>query len=388
MPARFAALLLLIAVSLGGCGSPEPPQAEAAAKPAAAPAPPPLPAGWNEFSPGGETTCSDGSDYKFFARPGNPEKLLVYLQGGGGCWTRHTCDEQLNPSYNIRVGEFHPQNYDGIFNFDNPDNPFSDHSVVFAPYCTGDVHIGASDTVYDPVDETGQPLTIHHQGFANVAAVLEFTRAQFPSASEIFVTGSSAGSIPSPYYTVKIAESYPDARIAQLGDGAGGYRVGPDDSLPHAQWGTVPVLNQHPAWGEEADETFNYERLYIGAAKHLPNVQFAEYDTAEDDVQKRFLGLFGIEGVQLIDNLDANYADIRAEVDNFVGYIAGGELHTILGRPEFYTYTVGERSVRDWVADLAAGHPVSDVRCEECSLPEIIGGYPQEEQNQPQEVAE
>ena len=41
--------------------------------------------GWNEFSASGKTTCSDGSPYKFFVRPGASEKLMVYMQGGGGC---------------------------------------------------------------------------------------------------------------------------------------------------------------------------------------------------------------------------------------------------------------------------------------------------------------
>ena len=35
--------------------------------------------GWNRIAPGGETTCSDGSEYAFYARPGDPEMLLVYF---------------------------------------------------------------------------------------------------------------------------------------------------------------------------------------------------------------------------------------------------------------------------------------------------------------------
>ncbi len=366
MPFKFSVPFILAAFLFTGCGAPETPTS---AEPVAATLSP----GWNEFSPGGDTTCSDGSDYKFFARPGDPEKLLVYLQGGGGCWSRETCDENISPSYNIRIGDFHPKFYNGIFDFDNPGNPFADYSVVFAPYCTGDVHIGASDTIYDPVDETGEPLTIHHQGFANAQAVLDFARDEFPAPAEVFVTGSSAGAIPSPYYAVKIAETYPDARVTQLGDGAGGYRQDGDGARPQDQWGTLAVMKQHPAWAEETAESFNYERIYIGAARHLPDVQFAEYDTAEDSVQKRFLALSGSSTTALIDNLVANHADIRSEADNFAGYIAGGDLHTVLGRPDFYTYTVGNRSVRDWVADLASGRPVSDVRCDDCRLPEFTG---------------
>ena len=44
--------------------------------------------------------------------------------------------------------------------------------------------------------------------------------------------------------------------------------------------------------------------------------------------------------------IDQNMADIAADVENFVAYTAGGALHTILPREEFYTYAVdGVRSV-------------------------------------------
>ncbi len=217
--------------------------------------------GWNAFTPGGDTTCSDGSEYKFFARSGNPEKLMVYLQGGGACWSRETCDENISPSYNIRIGGFQPDRYRGIFEFDNPDNPFADYSVVFAPYCTGDVHLGASDTVYDPVASDGAPLTIHHQGFRNVQSVLDFAYRQFLEPKEIFVTGSSAGAMPSPYYAVQLATHYPHARVSQLGDGAGGYRRSATGTRPHEAWGTLAVLTQHPAWAKEETDSFNYERI-------------------------------------------------------------------------------------------------------------------------------
>ena len=217
-----------------------------------------------------------------------------------------------------------------------------------------------------------------HQGFRNVQAVLDFAYREFPAPTEIFVTGSSAGAMPSPYYAVHLAEHYTDARVTQLGDGAGGYRRSADSAKPHEAWDTLAVMTEHPAWAGETVDAFNYERIYIGAASHLPQVQFAEYDTAEDAVQRRFLALSGNATTGLLANLQANQADIRAQASNFASYIAGGELHTILGRPEFYSYTVGEVSVRDWVADLVAGKPVADVACVDCRLPEFVG-YPTSE---------
>jgi hypothetical protein len=332
-----------------------------------------LDSGWNDVEPGGDTMCSDGSRYKFFVRRGNSDNLLVYLQGGGGCWMRENCDASLAPSYKIRIGDFRPDQYSGIFEFDNPANPFGDYSVVFAPYCTGDLHLGASDTLYAPgISTGGAELTIHHRGVANVQAVLEFAYDHIPAPEAIFITGSSAGSIPSPYYAVRLAEHYRTARVTQLGDAGGGYRQTDEFTLPHKTWNTLAVLNGHPAWAAETAETFNYERIYIDAAKYLPRIQFAEYDAAEDAVQLSFLKMMGSNATSLEGYLKANYSDIREKADKYASYMAGGEVHMILMRPEFYRYTVGEESMRDWVADLAAGNPVADVACTECALPDYI----------------
>ena len=51
----------------------------------------------------------------------------------------------------------------------------------------------------------------------------------------------------------------------------------------------------------------------------------------------------------LIELLEANFTDINAAIDNFRSYTAGGEVHTILRRPEFYTYQVDGLRFRDWV---------------------------------------
>ncbi len=336
--------------------------------------------GWTSVAPGGETTCSDGTPYRFFARPGDPEKLLVFFQGGGGCWTSDTCDPDGNPTYTVNIDpEYTPFAF-GAFNFDNPENPFNDHSVVFAPYCTGDVHLGASDTIYPPREEGGEPFTVRHQGRANAQAVLDWTFANVPSPAEVFVTGSSAGAIPSPFYAALVANAYPDARIAHMGDGAGGYRRMNGDARPDEQWGTFSFITSEPGFEDLAPDGFNYERLYIAAAKAHPDILFTEFDAAEDDVQKRFLALSGAHDVKLQEALEANHADIRAEVPNFRAFITGGESHTILRRPEFYTYAANGVRIRDWVADLAAFKPVADVTCVDCSrdtyagepLPEIF----------------
>ena len=327
---------------------------------------------WQEIVPAGNTTCSDGSPYSFFVRQGDPNKLLVYFQGGGACWFRQNCDPQMSPSYSIRVGNIDRANF-GIFNLDNPDNPFKDHTTVFAPYCTADVHIGASDTVYPPVEKGQTDLLIRHQGRANVEAVLQWTYKHVSSPQNIFVTGSSAGAIPSPVYTALIADHYVDARIAQLGDGAGGYRRVNNDSRPDEQWGTFNFITQEQGFSDLSRDTMTYESLYIAAARAHPDIVFAEYDAAEDAVQKRFLNMSGQQDVALQQAIEANHADIRREVSNFSSFIAGGDSHTILGRPEFYTLASNGVAIRDWVAALANFEPVENVTCIQCDIESFSG---------------
>ena len=330
------------------------------------------PTDWQKISPAANTTCSDGSPYSFFVRQGDPNKLLVYFQGGGACWFRQNCDPQMSPSYSIQVGNIDRANF-GIFNLDNPDNPFKDHTTVFAPYCTADVHMGASDTVYPPVKEGQTDLVIRHQGRANVEAVLQWTYEHVPSPQSIFVTGSSAGAIPSPLYTALIADHYVNARIAQLGDGAGGYRRTNNDSRPDEQWGTFDFITQEQGFANLRPETMTYESLYIAAAQAQPDITFAEYDAAEDAVQKRFLSMSGQKDVALQQAIEANHADIRREVGNFSSYIAGGDSHTILGRPEFYTLASNGVAIRDWVAALANFETVENVTCAPCDIESFSG---------------
>jgi glyoxylase-like metal-dependent hydrolase (beta-lactamase superfamily II) len=330
------------------------------------------PTDWQKISPAANTTCSDGSPYSFFVRQGDPNKLLVYFQGGGACWFRQNCDPQMSPSYSIQVGNIDRANF-GIFNLDNPDNPFKDHTTVFAPYCTADVHMGASDTVYPPVEEGQTDLVIRHQGRANVEAVLQWTYEHVPSPQSIFVTGSSAGAIPSPLYTALIADHYVNARIAQLGDGAGGYRRTNNDSRPDEQWGTFDFITQEQGFANLRPETMTYESLYIAAAQAQPDITFAEYDAAEDAVQKRFLSMSGQKDVALQQAIEANHADIRREVGNFSSYIAGGDSHTILGRPEFYTLASNGVAIRDWVAALANFETVENVTCAPCDIESFSG---------------
>ena len=106
---------------------------------------------WHKIETGGRTLCADGSDYYFMVRKGDPEKVVLYFQGGGACWDAYTCSnpiDSVEPNFYYKSILPRFTNNEGIFSPDNPENPVKDWTIVAIPYCTGDVHLGNTDQHY------------------------------------------------------------------------------------------------------------------------------------------------------------------------------------------------------------------------------------------------
>jgi hypothetical protein len=168
---------------------------------------------WQRVEPGGTTRCARGGKYAFWFRKGDPEKLLVFFQGGGGCFDVTTCSPG-SVWFDDRVGfEDDPEaSAGGVLDFASAENPFADYSMVYIPSCTGDVHVGSR------VVEYGSSLRVHQKGWLNAQAALEHAYREAPDAEEVFVTGCSAGSVGSALHADGILRRYPDARVTQVGD--------------------------------------------------------------------------------------------------------------------------------------------------------------------------
>lgn len=396
----------LLVVALAAC-SPFPAATEApdpaADAVAGLPALADLEPGWSLLRPGGETICALGTDYGFFVRPapaGRPGqdarpgpstaassgRLVIYLQGGGACWNGDNCDPESHPTYSRDVDETDDPAADpvGIFDFDNPANPLAGDSFVMIPYCTGDVHLGDRVATYpvepEPVagpDGAADPVapyevTIHHKGYVNAMAAIEWAFANFDSPAEVLVTGGSGGSIPAPFYGQVVAAHYPRSRVTVLGDAAGSYRrEEPEQVDPTVIWDTLSVLRHQPGYEHFTAGEVGYHDLYIVAGRKHPEMRLYEYDAAHDAVQAFFLRLSGAGNDDPAPLIHTNQAEIRAAIPNFASFIAGGWEHTILGRRAFYQYEVAGRLFRDWFAALVAGEEVGDVECGNCDRAEV-----------------
>jgi hypothetical protein len=320
-------------------------------------------AGFEQVAPGGDCQCADGGEYSLFVRDADPTKVMLYFQGGGACFSAETCSF-TNGSYvtsvdvsDAPIGRF----ASGIFDLGNPDNPLADHSIVFVPYCTGDVFLG------DASHDYGGGLTVQHKGFVNASAGFAEMLARFPDATEIFVTGSSAGGIPVPLFAGKAAETYPDARVVGLSDASGAY---PDVAAVNAfiggLWNSLASVPDWPTAAGATAETWSIPGLFSVAGRQHPDITLARYDNAYDEVQAGFSAVAGVGADDLLSLIDANEQAIEADGVDLAGYVAPGDDHTILMSNGLYDLDVSGVRFLDWLTALVEGQPVDDVRCDIC----------------------
>lgn len=328
---------------------------------------------WAQIQPGGDTICSNGTPFWFYVRPAPEEtdKLMVFFDGGGACWFGDICDLTANPTYSPFADAEAPA-ATGIFDYENELNPFVDYHSVFVPYCTADVHIGDAVRTYDVEANNGE-VTINHKGYVNATTTLDWVFENVENPSTVFVTGSSAGAIPAPFYAEFVAEAYPDARVEVLADGAGGYRLPEDSRQALDMWNTVSILTELYEGIDEYDE-LTFEDFYIRVGEAFPNISMTQYNTAADETQLSFLALNGIVDTPLMDLLNANYDYIRGEIENFDTFTAGGDTHTILTTPFVYQFAVDGKPFIEWLTALANGEEVDTFDCSECDEAEVIEG--------------
>ena len=316
-----------------------------------------------------ECMCADGSDYYIHTRTTNPKKVMLYFEGGGACFSEVTCvfDEE-RATYDFTTG---PDDYPGggenpprgIFDFDNPANPFADYSMVFVPYCTGDVHLGNITRTYGE-------LTVQHKGAVNAQHGLDYLVENFPDATEVFVTGSSAGGVPAPFYAGLVADELPEASVAVLADASGGY---PSNEVFNVGVGSLyDVAAGIPDWPElegVPPVEIGVPDLFRFTGQHNADIRMARYDSAFDETQEAFNTLIG-GGVDLLEVLDRNEELSEAGGAELQVYVAPGELHTILGRPDVYDLEVEGVAFIDWLTDFVDGGAPGDVHCTECNDPD------------------
>ena len=337
-------------------------------------------------------TCSGrpGTDatYSFYVKPGASSNLLINFMGGGACWDGKNClGADITATYATNAGLVSPivlaeasRFIDrGVLNHYNSANPFADWTMVFIPYCSGDVFWGSNDYTYtDPRD--GSSSVIHHKGFDNFLSVLAYLKTVYPSANvgRVFVTGQSAGGYGAIMNFPYIKETYYSNQVDVVADASAGVTPAGYHADIRVKWG---VMNNLPDWitgvptTTGAFDSTNLGDVILSVANHAgySASNLAHYTSAYDgnqrfffNVQKEILAsrtyvadatMWGkLNGYNVSDADSCTWnstmrtqAATSGGAANFNSFISPGDVHTISMSNNFFTQSNTDGTVLvDW----------------------------------------
>ena len=370
----------------------------------------PLPArDWQEVTPAASVTGVDGQSYspscsalpgtdpsfRFFHRPGRSDKLVVYFEGGGACWDDLTCSFPIGSGLPSPAPQFYvpaippgstPAGIGGMFDTTRADNPVRDWSMVYIPYCSGDIHTGSTTKTYFNAGNPFLPAQyeITHRGFDNFMAVLAWMRSELPKPSQILVTGVSAGGYGATANFPWIERSYGPARAALLADASQGVTTEAFDTGPVGRNSWNPQLA--PWVFGEAPTMLPGNQLMRAVAQAHPRSKVAQFTTALDEVQIGFYGLmkqfYGPGGSCPNPAIDWNHQMLAAltadaGLPNFRHYLAAGAYHTLLRDDNYYDEASAGVPFAGWLGQMLAnqggtggrGGKWFDAACPGCLTP-------------------
>lgn len=167
------------------------------------------------FGTGDGPLCLDGSEYNMATRDQGSQDLVIFLQGGGACWSELCSAFETAPPGLPSLGILDPA---------LPNNPVGDWNQVYLPYCDGGLHSSDKDNDYDGDGEVDAP----QRGLHNLSAALDVAVNAFPAPRRILLTGVSGGGFGTTFALPLVRHLYPGVPIELVNDSGVGISK-PDD---------------------------------------------------------------------------------------------------------------------------------------------------------------
>jgi hypothetical protein len=283
--------------------------------------------------------CSDGSPTGIGIErgPGPSPNVLVFLDGGGACWDTLTCFPPAGIPQLATTGPFGAADLEetirvrrpgSVLDRSAPGNPYRDFTFVFVPYCTGDVHSGATVQRYP-----FSPRPWHHNGRVNVSKAFEHLATALEPPAKVVVSGASAGGFGSLLAFKKAKAAWPAAK---------GYLVD-DSGPPLASIPTTTVAAWVAAWdlgtvvadvcGTDC-ATFppTLANVLPRLAKDHPTDRFALLSSTQDEVIRTFFGDVASLSPMAPQVFEASLRDLAAHIEDDTPATPPGETHAFLVR--------------------------------------------------------
>lgn len=178
------------------------------------------------FAAGDGPVCGEGAPYSMATRDTGSEDLMIFLEGGGACWS----------DFCLYVKETTPGiPQSGILDPARDNNPVKDWNTVYVPYCDGSLHAGDVDV---DTDGDGHADRFQH-GLHNLSAALDVAVRTFPAPRRILLAGQSGGGLGTIFALPLVRYLYPGVPIDVLDDsGVGVLKPGKPEFLRQiiAEW--------------------------------------------------------------------------------------------------------------------------------------------------------
>jgi hypothetical protein len=303
---------------------------------------------WVDFP---DTSCGNGSPTGLGVNLSSTStNVLVYLEGGGGCWNAETCYTLMTASYfttGYAQSDFQTESTDttylalpgGFFDRTATANPFKDYSYVYLPYCTGDIFAGNNVT-------TLGSNTASFVGYKNVTAYLSRIVPTFPSATKVVLAGSSAGGFGALWNWYQTQQAFGSVRVDLLDDS--GTFMPPDivpttsgnEQAEMSAWNLTSTAPPCTACGMDPSALYGYY------AKLYPTHRGALLSYTMDSVLPQYMG---ISTAQFTMGLGEDITNQFAPNANLGAFLVGASGHVLLFTP---TLTTNGVTLQTWVTQM------------------------------------
>ncbi|MDA8752682.1 pectinacetylesterase family protein [Halieaceae bacterium] len=289
------------------------------------------------FGAGDGPLCLRGGEYTMATRDVGSDELVIFLQGGGACWSSFcAATEEAAPGIPAA----------GLLDPSRADNPTADWNTAYLPYCDGSVFSGDAD-----FDDDGDGTTDRYQrGLKNLSAGLDVAANTFPAPSRILLTGISAGGFGTDYALPLVRKLYPGVPIELINDsGLGVTKPGFTEDLA-AEWNAEAFIPEScPDCIDEDGHLTNYHKYQLDQD---PDLRMGFMSTKQDTVIADVFVMIG--GPAFEEVLLPEMQELRdAYPERFRSLIADGNQHTFLLFG--FERAVGGTTVAQWVTDMLSG---------------------------------
>jgi hypothetical protein len=317
-----------------------------------------------------DTVCRDGTPAGLgLSLNSASTKVMIFLQGGGACFDSLTC--LANPA---NASGQKAAVTTGVFDRTNAANPVKDWNLIFVPYCSGDTFMGTNDA--GMIDGVATPQ--HFMGRKNMEKFLNRIVPTFPKATQVLLTGVSAGGFGAASNSYLVQRAFGDVPVTMVDDSGPPMSSKYIPSCLQSKWRTTWGLDGSiladcgAACPNKDDYTLDYTKFVLALGDKRPTkVLNGLLDSNNDGVITAFYGygqnncMGSLATPVPAAQYDAGLLDFRATVKmlspNFGTYYPAGTTHTWLAGASLYTEAEGGTKLIDWFTAIVNGTGVSDV---------------------------